>query len=88
MDGELGPKTGEMLTQLAENPQTYVDTGHVSADEAIRLLELKGKHGCAKIVASSCRITISTMGRLNYMVDTGALTELAFASYTAPTKTP
>jgi hypothetical protein len=86
--GEPGPELDEMLALLGENPQIYMDTGHVSVEEAIRLVELKDKYGYERIVVSSSVTKISTMDQLKYLADMGALIEFTFASYAAPASIP
>jgi len=88
VDEEPGPELDEMLTLLAENPHMYMDTGHVSAEEAIRLVELKETYGYEKVIVSSSVTKISTMGQLKHMADMGALIEFTFGAYTAPTPIP
>jgi len=88
VEGDLGPKLDEMLTLLAENPHIYMDTGHVSSEEATRLLELKEDYGYERVVVSSSVTKISTMDQLKYMVEMGGLIEFTFGAYTAPTPIP
>jgi hypothetical protein len=88
VEGDPGPKLDEMLTLLAQNPHIYMDTGHVSTEEAIRLLELKEDYGYERVVVSSSVTKISTMDQLKYMVEMGGLIEFTFAAYTAPTPIP
>jgi len=88
VEGAPGPHLHEMLTLLADNPHIYMETGHVSSEEAIRLLELKEEYGYERVVVSSSVTKISTMEQLRYMVDMGGLIEFTFAAYTAPTPIP
>lgn len=88
VDEDPGPELDEMLTLLAENSHIYMDTGHVSAEEAMRLVELKETYGYEKIIVSSSVTKISTMEQLKTMADMGALIEFTFGAYTAPTPIP
>jgi hypothetical protein len=88
VDEEPGPELDEMLTLLADNPHMYMDTGHVSTQEAIRLVELKERYGYERVIVSSSVTKISTMEELKYMASMGALIEFTFAAYTAPTPIP
>ena len=88
VDEEPGPELDEMLRLLAANPHIYMDTGHVSAEEAIRLVDLKEKYGYERVVVSSSVTKIATMEQLKYMVEKGALIELSVAAYTAPQMIP
>ena len=88
VDEDPGPDLDEMLKLLADNPHIYMDTGHVSVEEAIRLVELKEKYKYEKVIVSSSVTKIATMEQLKYMADKGALIEFTFAAYTAPTPIP
>ena len=77
-----------MLQLLAANPQIYMDTGHVSVEEAVRLVDLKEKYGYERVVVSSSVTKIATMEQLKYMASTGAFIELSVAAYTAPQMIP
>lgn len=41
LDKDPGEELHEILSQLAKNPQISMVTGHVSAEEAIRLVDLR-----------------------------------------------
>lgn len=88
VDEDPGPQLDEMLRLLADNPHIYMDTGHVSTEEAIRLLELREEYGYERVIVSSSVTKISTMEQLKYMVEMGGLIEFTFAAYTAPTPIP
>ena len=49
LDGTIPPELDEMLTLVAEHPDIYVDTGHVSPEEAMRIVELGKKYGYKKL---------------------------------------
>ena len=88
VDEDPGPELDEILTLLGENPHIYLDTGHVSAAEALRLVELKETYGYEKIIISSSVTKVSTMDQLRVMAEKGALIEFTFGAYTAPTPIP
>ena len=88
VDEDPGLELDEILKLLADHPHIYMDTGHVSVEEAIRLVELKEKYGYAKVIVSSSVTKIATMEQLKYMAGKGALIEFTFAAYTAPTPIP
>ena len=88
VDEDPGPELDEILQLLAANPHIYMDTGHVSAEEAIHLVELKEKYGYEKVIVSSSVTKIATMEQLKYMAEKGALIELSSAAYTAPQMIP
>ena len=88
VEEEPGPELDEILQLLAANPQIYLDTGHVSAEEAERLVDLKEKYGYERMVVSSSVTKIATMERLKRMAGKGALIEVSIAAYTAPQMIP
>jgi len=88
VDEDPGPELDEILELLAANPHIYMDTGHVSAEEAIRLVELEERYGYENIIVSSSVTKVASMEQLKYMAGKGALVELSFAAYTAPTPIP
>jgi hypothetical protein len=88
IDDDPGPELDEMLKLLADNPHIYMDTGHVSAEEAVRLVELKERYGYERVVVSSSVTKIAKMEQLKHMAGKGALIELSFAAYTAPQMIP
>jgi len=88
LEGDPDPALDEILTLLAANPHIYLDTGHVSAEEAMRLVELKSKYGYKKIVVSSSVAKVSTMDQLQQMAKKGAFIEFTFGAYTAANMIP
>jgi hypothetical protein len=88
VEEDPGPELDEMLQLLVANPHIYMDTGHVSVEEAMRLVDLKEKYGYKRMVVSSSVTKIAAMDQLKYMAGKGALIELSFAAYTAPQMIP
>ena len=88
LDEPPGPKLDEILRLIAVNPQIYMITGHVSAEEAVRLVDLAGEYGIEKVVVSSAVTKISDMSQLEYMADRGAFIEYTLAAYTHTTSIP
>ena len=71
----------EILRLIASHPDVYMITGHVSADEALRLTELGAEFGIEKMVVSSTIFKIATMDQLHEMVENGAYIEYTLAAY-------
>jgi hypothetical protein len=88
LDSDPGEALDEMLSLVAENPHIYLDTGHVSPEEALRLCELKDKYGYRKIVVSSSVTKVSTLDQLKTMVAHGAYIEYSLGAYTAAQMIP
>ena len=88
IDEEPGPELDEILRLIADHPHVYMDTGHVSVAEAMRLIDLKETYGYKKIVVSSSVTKIATTDELKVMADKGAFIEFTMGAYTAPTLIP
>lgn len=88
LNEEPGEQLDEILQLIAEHPDVYMDTGHVSAEEAMRLCDLKDKYGYEKIVISSSVVKIATMQQLEYMIKKGAYIEHTIGAYTAAQMIP
>ena len=78
----------EILKLIAENPQVYMITGHVSAKEGIRLIDLAVEYRIEKVVVSSAVTKIASIDQLQYMADEGAFIEYTLAAYTHTTTIP
>jgi len=88
IDEDPGPELDEILRLVAANPHVYLDTGHVSAEEALRLVDLKEAYGYERVIVSSSVTKIARMEQLKYMAAKGALIEISNAAYTAPQMIP
>lgn len=61
LDGPIPEELEEILTLIAERPDVHLNTGHLSVDEAIRLVDLAISFGIKKIVvAHPCRARMTT----------------------------
>ncbi len=88
LDAGPGPELDEILRLIADHPHVYLDTGHVSVAEAMRLIDLKEKYGYQKIIVSSSVTKIATVEQLKEMAAKGAFIEYTFGAYTAATLIP
>ncbi|MGW2661788.1 DUF6282 family protein [Nocardia tengchongensis] len=81
LDGTVPAELAEILALIAERPDVHLNTGHVSADEAIRLAELALDAGIRKIVvAHPCRGRLST-DQQKQLADKGVLLEGAVSDW-------
>ena len=83
-----GPDLDEILSLIAENPDVYMITGHVSEDEAVRLVGLAGEYGIKRIVVSSAVTKIAGIDNLHRMAREGAFIEYTLAAFTHTTSIP
>ncbi|UCD43925.1 MAG: hypothetical protein JSV27_07170 [Candidatus Bathyarchaeota archaeon] len=83
-----GPELDEILRLLAENAHIYMITGHVSVEEAMRLVELATEYGIERVVVSSAVTKIADMDQLQYFAEKGAFIEYTLAAYTHTMSVP
>jgi len=88
VDGAPGEELDEILKLIAAHPHVYMITGHVSADEGVRLVDLAGEYDIKRTVVSSAVTKIASMDQLQYMADKGAYIEYTLAAYTHTTTIP
>ena len=88
LEEESGPELDEILSLIAENPDVYMITGHVSEDEAVRLVGLAGDYGIKRVVVSSAVTKIAGMDNLRHMAREGAFIEYTLAAFTHTTSIP
>ena len=71
----------EILTLLGEHPDVYVNTGHVSAEEALRLLELAPRYGIGmdRILVAHVARNDMTMDQQKQVAAAGAWLEGTYA---------
>jgi predicted TIM-barrel fold metal-dependent hydrolase len=70
-----------LLEIIADHPDVYLITGHVSSDEALRLTKLGKEYGIKKMLVSSTIFKIATIDQLSEMIENGAFIEYTLAAY-------
>ena len=88
VDEPTGPELDEILQLVAEHPHVFLNTGHVSAEEGVRVVELAEQYGIKRVLVASAVTKIATMEQLKYMVGKGAFIEFTLAAYTHTTPLP
>ena len=88
IDEAPGDDLDEILKLITANPHVYMITGHVSAEEGVRLVDLAEEYGIKKTVVSSAVTKIASMDQLAHMTDKGAFIEYTLAAYTHTTTIP
>jgi hypothetical protein len=86
--GPPDPDLDEVLQLLAEHPHVYLNTGHVSVEEALRLVELARQYGIQRVLVASSVTKIATLEQLRCMAESGAFIEYTLAAYTHTTPIP
>ena len=88
VDAHPGPELDEILRLIAANAHIYMITGHVSVEEAARLVDLAAEYGIERVVVSSAVTKIADMSQLQRFADNGAFIEYTLAAYTHTTSIP
>jgi hypothetical protein len=88
VDEAPGPELDEILQLIADNPHMFLNTGHVSVAEGIRLVDLAQEYGIGKVLVASAVTKEATLDQLQYMASTGAFIEFTLAAYTHTTPIP
>lgn len=88
IDDEPTAELDEILQLIADNPHMYLNTGHVSVDEAVRLVELAERYGIKKVLVASSVTKIAPLETLQHMANKGAFIEYTLAAYTHTTPIP
>lgn len=83
-----GPELDEILGMIGEHPHVYLNTGHVSVPEAMRLIELAPNYNIGKVLVASSVTKIATLEQLRWMAERGAFIEYTLAAYTHTTPIP
>lgn len=88
LDDKPGAALDEILSLIAEHPDVYLNTGHVSVEEGLRLVELAKQYGINKVLVASSVTKLATLEQLQHMAAQGAFIEYTLAAYTHTTPIP
>lgn len=88
VDEPVTPELDEILTMIAEQPQVFLRTGHVSNAEAMRVIELAKEYGIAHVVVASGVTKNMTMEEQLRAASQGAWLEHTLAASTHTTPIP
>jgi hypothetical protein len=88
LDEPPGAGLDEILGLIAECPHVYLNTGHVSVAEAMRLVDLAAEYGIGKVLVASSVTKIAGLDELRVMAAKGAFIEYTLAAYTHTTTIP
>lgn len=86
--GPIGPELDEILRVISNNPHVFMNTGHVSPEEAIRLVGLTRRYRIGKVLVATAVTAVATTKQLRYMARKGAFIEYTMGSYTHTTSIP
>jgi len=88
VDDRPGPELDEILTMIGEKPEVYLRTGHVSNQEAVRLIELAKEYGIRQVVVAGAVTKNMTIEEQQVAASAGAFIEHTFAALTHTTPIP
>ncbi len=84
----VAPELDEILRLIAANPHIFLNTGHVSAEEAIRLVDLAVEYGIKNVLVATGATKAASLDQLKLMAEKGAFIEYTLAAYTHTTPIP
>jgi hypothetical protein len=79
--GPVPPELDAILSLLAEHPNAYLLTGHVSGPEALRLVDLASRYGIRRLLVSGLAVEELSLADQRAAVEGGALLERSIAQY-------
>lgn len=88
LEGPLPSALDEILDLIAERPEVYLNTGHVSGAEALRLVELAQARGIRRVLVAHVARRQLTVEQQRAAAAQGAMLEVTFADYVYPSGVP
>ncbi|MDE0188278.1 MAG: DUF6282 family protein [bacterium] len=88
VEGPVGRDLGEILELISDNPHIFLNTGHVSPAEAVRLVDLACDYGIGNVLVATAVTSSASTDQLRYMAGKGAFIEYTMGSYTHTTSIP
>ena len=88
VEGPIGRDLEEILRLISGNSHVFLNTGHVSADEAIRLVDLSHEYGIKNVLVATAVTQVASTEQLQYMAGKGAFIEYTLGAYSHTTSIP
>jgi len=88
VDEPVPPALDEVLSMIAEQPQVYLRTGHVSNEEATAVIGLAKEYGIRQVVIASAVTKNMTLDEQKRAASQGAWLEHTLAAFTHTTPIP
>ena len=88
VEGPIGRDLEEILQLISDNSHVFLNTGHVSADEAFRLVDLSHEYGIKNVLVATAVTQIASTEQLQYMAGKGAFIEYTLGAYSHTTSIP
>ena len=84
----MTPEIDEILTLIAQHPGIYLNTGHVSGEEAKRLVDLAGTYGIKNVVIAEHALAELSIEEQKLVAEKGAYLEHSVAQFIGAGATP
>jgi dihydroorotase-like cyclic amidohydrolase len=84
LEDPVPPALDKILRLLAEHPDVYLNTGHVSGDEGLRLVQLAKRYGIQRVLVAHVSRDHMTLEQRLEAVRLGAFLEATFADCVYP----
>ena len=75
LEDPIPPQLDEILSMVAEKPEVYLNTGHVSPQEAVRIVELAKRYGIKKVLIAHPARRAMTIQQQKWAASQGAFLE-------------
>ena len=87
-DSRPSKELDAILSMIAEHPHVFLNTGHVSNQEALRLIELSKEYKIKKVLVASSVTKNMTVDEQKRVAESGAYLEQTLAAFTHTTPIP
>lgn len=87
-EGKPSKELDEILSLIADHPDVFLNTGHVSNQEAFRLIDLSKTYGIKKVLVASSVTKNMSVTEQKKAVESGAFLEQTLAAFTHTTPIP
>ena len=84
LEGPPSPALDRILKTIAENKHVYLNTGHISGAEGLRLVELARDYGIKNILVAHVSRNNMTMEERKKAAKLGAFLEATYADFVYP----
>jgi hypothetical protein len=88
LEGPVPAELAETLELIASNQHVFLNTGHVSGLEALRLIDLANQYGIDRVLVASLAVDELTNDQQREAVRGGALLERSFAHFVGTGSVP
>jgi len=88
VDEKPSPELDEILQLIAKHPDVYLNTGHVSKEEALRLVDLSEEYGIKRVLVASAVTKEMSVEEQKEAARKGAYIEHTLAAFTHTTPIP